>query len=375
MQNVSTIDTKKPVPILSVSDFVGYSADTIAASEAPIVPLDQIDLLEIEPLRMTSLKIVLPLNPIVMIGSSNVSTPGNVTTFSGEGKSGKTAALGALMAGAIREGGYDGFENLNVALNKHKRAVIHVETEQSESRHQVNHKTILQRAGLFETPPYFLSYNIRRNPIDQYKSIVEKACKGAMEKFGGVYLIVIDGGADFISDVNEAGEANALVKWLEELAITFQAPVIVVVHVNPGSDKERGHLGSQLQRKSESLLLIKRKDDISTIEAKLLRNAGIGDTPHIQFTYDKLKGYHVSCGTAVPELDNKDLLRIAKIKSIAKTAFKNNLSLGYKEAIEQIIIASNKSEAPAKNMFKEMKVRGIITQTNDKKWALNLQQV
>ena len=247
---------RKAAPLLIESAFTG---ETLLAPSAGEKEINK-ELYEMEHLRMTTSKEVPALIPIIRIGQSNTSTAGNITTISGEGKSGKTAFLGALMAGAITQiESYDGFKDLNVMSNKNRLAVVHFETEQSESRHKANHKTIVHRAGLEHTPDYFFSYNIRRNPIVDYQNLVGTACRGARVKCGGVFLIVIDGVGDFIGDVNNATEANAHVKWLEEMSIEFNCPVVVVVHVNPGSEKERGHLGSQLQRKCESLLIVKRK--------------------------------------------------------------------------------------------------------------------
>lgn len=68
---------------------------------------------------------------------------------------------------------------------------------------------------------------------------------------------------------------------------------MTVLHFNPGSEKERGHLGSQLQRKSESVLSVTKQPETqeSRIQGRFLRNAG--EIPEITFQYDKVRGYHV----------------------------------------------------------------------------------
>jgi hypothetical protein len=144
-----------------------------------------------------------------------------------------------------------------------------------------------------------------------------------------------------------------------------------VVHVNPGSEKERGHMGSQGQRKAESALFVRKDKDISTIEPKLLRNAGIGDTPQIQFTYDKTKGYHVSCGTKADAMrSSKDLKRIEEAGKIANIVFSGQNSFKYSEAQDEIMKASKKGVTAAKSMFTDMKVHEIIFQSEDGRWRL-----
>jgi hypothetical protein len=166
-------------------------------------------------------------------------------------------------------------------------------------------------------------------------------------------------------------QSNAIVKSFEELAIRYSTPIIAIVHTNPGSDKERGHLGSQCQRKSESVLTVKNEGDISFLEPKFLRNAGKGQIPLTQFMYSKEKGYHVGCGVRVDEQGSKDSARLQLLETLADKVFAPPKSYRYKDAVEAIMLASNKRQATAKGMFTEMGVHEMIVQGADKNWRLN----
>lgn len=223
-------------------------------------------------LRITDTTDIPPPIPVVTINGEIICTECNMTTISGSSKSGKSAFTGIIMAGAVSTNGIiDGLEGLEVIPNSNRKAVIHFDTEQARHKHQYNLKTILRRSNLQTCPDYFLSYNIRELAIETYQKTTTDICDAANETFKGVHLIVIDGIADYITDVNDTLTANAIVKFFEGLAIKFSCPIITVMHTNPNSDKERGHLGSQCQRKSESLLSIQTKDGISFMEAKMLR--------------------------------------------------------------------------------------------------------
>lgn len=311
--------------------------------------------------------------PIVKINGEDISTEGAITTISGASKSGKSAFTSIWIAGAIATGEYDGLPDLEI-MPANGKAVIHFDSEQTRHKHQRNLKSILKRAGLDTCPDNFLSYNIREEEIEKYCAIVSEIVVAAKEKLRGVHMVIIDGGADFIRDVNEPVQSNALVKFFDDLAIQNEAPVIVIVHVNPNSDKERGHFGSQLQRKSESILTIKTQGDISYLEPKFLRNAGKGNIPLIQFIYDKGKGYHVFCGLKTPEeQEQKDLIRLKKVEDLVNIVFAPPTSLGYKEAIEKIMKHSKKQEVTAKGLFKDMKAHVMIVQGEDKNWRFNLE--
>jgi hypothetical protein len=328
-----------------------------------------------EYLRITDTTPIEPPVAIIKINGETISTRDNITTISGASKSGKSAFTGVLIAGAISEDGVinDPLESVFVAANRERHAVLHIDTEQARHKHQYNLKSILKRGCMITCPDYYLSYNIRQLDITEYAEITTKICEAAKGQFGGIHLMVIDGIADYISDVNDPVQSNGIIKYFEELAIKYSTPIIVIVHTNPGSDKERGHLGSQCQRKSESILSIKSEGDISYLEPKYLRNAGKGNIPLIQFMYSKEKGYHVGCGIRVDEQGSKDDTRRQALETLAQKVFAPPKSYQYKDAINELMKATSKSIGIAKGKFKEMGVYQMIIQGADKNWRLNLQ--
>ena len=310
--------------------------------------------------------------PVITINDEIISTEGNLTTISGASKSGKSAFTSILLAGAISTDGLiDGLEFVNVQANATKKAVIHIDTEQAKHKHKNNLRSVIKRANMAKCPDYFSSYNIRQLEVAQYTEITTQICERAMRKFGGIHLMVIDGIADFIKDVNDAEQSTAIVKYFEELAIKYNTPIIVIVHTNPGTDKERGHLGSQCQRKCESLLMVKTEGNISFIEPKLLRMAGKGNIPAIQFMYDKAKGYHVGCGIKTEMVVDKNAIRLDAIRAICKTVFSGQVALSYHQAINDIMQQTNKGLVTSKHYFADMKAHNMIVKGEDKNWRLN----
>lgn len=87
---------------------------------------------------------------------------------------------------------------------------------------------------------------------------------------GGVLAVIIDGGADLLHSVNDEAESNAMVARLVSTAGQIEAPVIVVIHENHGAEKARGHLGSQLERKAESVIRMEKdREGITSVWAPL----------------------------------------------------------------------------------------------------------
>ena len=69
-----------------------------------------------------------------------------------------------------------------------------------------------------------------------------------------------------------------------------------MIHFNPGSEKSRGHLGSQLERKAETnLILEKNKDEVTRIYSVKNRRAGIPKSEGPCFRYDEESRLHITC--------------------------------------------------------------------------------
>lgn len=323
---------------------------------------------EFEYLRITDATDIPQPDPIIKINGEIISTACNITTFSGASKSGKSALSGIIVAGAISPDGiYDGLQGVYVEQNPTGKAVLHIDTEQSRYKHQLNVKSILRRANLKKCPKYFLSYNIRELDLNKFLETTAAICRSANKKFGGTHLIVIDGIADYIPDPNDPVPSNSIVKSFEELAIECDAPLITIVHTNPGMgpQKERGHLGSQLQRKSESVINIKTDGEYSYIVPKFLRMAGNTDIPQLQFKYDKSKGYHVDAGIRSIEKTDSDERKLNELRRMCDEVFSGQKSLTPGEAWEAVAKITGKKKRSCQDRVTEMQAQGWIIKGDD----------
>jgi len=330
---------------------------------------------DFEQYRITDLtQIPLP-DPVLKISGETIAVCEDIYALSGAPKSGKSALTGILIAGAISEPGQniDNLDGVEVAPNNDRKAVVHIDTEQARHKQQYNVRTIIKRAGHKTCPDHYRSYNIRKLDLDKYVNVTTGICEEALNTFGGIHSIWIDGAADYIADVNDPAAANEIIKYFEGLAIEYKTAVFLIIHVNPGTSKERGHLGSQLQRKVGGVIFVKEEDDVSTIEPKYLRYAGKGDIPQLQFKYDKDKGYHVGCGVKEGSMDDdaKAEKKIKSIWSLCLKIFNGQYSCSRGEAIEQIMTKRACQERTAAGDFALMTSAKMINKGSDENYRLN----
>jgi len=206
-----------------------------------------------------------PLRAIYTLARQCICTPGNLTAITAAIKSGKSAVVGALAAAAMPHA--DGADLLAFASsNPDGKALLWFDSEQSPDDfwHCVNRA--VRRAGLQTPPPWLRAYCLTGLGFKRAWECATAAIHLGAEQHCGVHSVLLDGAADFVADVNDPEESNAFVATVHDLAIKHDCPVIGVIHFNPGGEKSRGHLGSQLERKAETnLSLEKDGNQISVI--------------------------------------------------------------------------------------------------------------
>jgi hypothetical protein len=345
----------------------------------PHDPLAINTLAEFEKYRVTKEKHIPDTPAMISIGNARVAAAGNITPITAEAKAGKTAATSVFIAGAISKTGViDGFPDVSIVSNPQGKAVIHFDTEQSEADQQYNLKTVLKRAAINETPDYFLSYNIRTLALHQYQEFTKTVCSLANERFNGIHLIVVDGGADFISSVNDEAEANAIILFFNQLAVDYACPVILIVHLNENAGKNgdtmpRGHLGRQAVRKGYAQLNITKDGDVSVMQALRCRKAGSADTPLVCFKYNQEKGYQTPVDTVElkeEKEDRKKDIKFSKWKSMAEKAFPPTGSLSYVDAVNKLAKVSGTEYENGRKILKNLIAQEIVWRGDDENYRL-----
>lgn len=208
--------------------------------------------------------------PLLSIDGRCICSRGNISAICGESKSKKTFLCSALVASSLAYPYADrmGFENVNTSLD---RRVVWLDTEQGIHHvrkvvQRMNTITGAIRAGQAEDPR-LLVYTLREySPAQRLQTLRDTLAHDTPD------IVVVDGIADLQRNTNDLEESDALVGELMALSTEFNCHIICVLHTNPGSDKARGHLGSSLQRKAESVLYVHKVGDISVVEPQFCRN-------------------------------------------------------------------------------------------------------
>ena len=232
----------------------------------------QYDMVEehISPYIVDMNKVLPEEQPLISIDGSCICSRGNISAICGEAKSKKTFLASALVASAmaIPYNGLNNFKNVDKDMNMN---VLWVDTEQGE-RHvrrvidRISEMTGAKMGGLVAEPRLTTLTLRELAPKERYTVMVETLYHYPFD------LVVIDGIADLQHNTNDLEESDALVGALMALSTKTNTHILCVLHTNPGSDKARGHLGSSLQRKAETVLFVHRNGECSVVEPQFCRN-------------------------------------------------------------------------------------------------------
>jgi len=288
---------------------------------------------------------------------STIGTIGNFSLIIGKAKSRKSFFISLALSAASKNGLI--LNRFKGILPTHKDEVLYFDTEQG-SYHVL--KAAKRICSLMEnaTPPNLQVHSLRKYDTAKRLVLIEYA----IYKNDRIGFVVIDGIRDLVKSINDESEASMiackLLKWSEER----QIHIVTVLHQNKGDNNARGHLGTELVNKAETVLSVSKSTEnkeISIVEAEYCR--GIDPEPFgFEIDENELPRFSENwqVRTSKKSIDI-DELSTDQLNQLVNLTFFNDDPLTYSE----LVIAMKGS---FKRIFQKKigtnKAKEIITQCN-----------
>lgn len=255
----------------------------------------------------------------------------------GKAKSKKSFFINIAVSAALSD--HYILDRFRSHLPKNQSEVIYFDTEQSKYYVQKAVKRICVQIKK-EEPQNLHVFHLRSlSPSQRLKFIEEEIYSS--DKIG---FVVIDGVRDLIQSINDESEASMVaskfLKWTEERNIY----ILSVLHQNPTNDKARGHIGTELINKAQTVLSITKSETdekISIVEPQQCRDK---EPETFAFEIDAFsipivaENYEMRTETRTNKFDVSDLDDFKKIE-ILKEVFTYGESFSYTSLRENIQIA------------------------------------
>jgi hypothetical protein len=197
-----------------------------------------------------------------------IGTLGNFSLIIGKAKSKKTFSLSLFLSALVAN--QTVFGKFKGSLPENKTKVVFFDTEQSRYHVQKFYHRVCRLLGI-ENPVNFEAYCLRQFTPDERLEIIDFYIQSDPD----IGFVAIDGIRDLVSSINDEDEATKtashLLKWTETKSIH----IVTVLHQNKRDENARGHLGTELVNKAETVLSVSldpQDKKISVVEPEFCRD-------------------------------------------------------------------------------------------------------
>jgi hypothetical protein len=196
-------------------------------------------------------------------------TFGNISMIKGEEKSRKTW-LKSLILGCIQgEKSYQFSGNIQ-GHELQDKYIIDLDSEQDDFDAWMVANRVPKMLGGVETPKYkenFITVKLREYNANERAGYLQWLFMES-EYRNKLGVVSIDGFVDFVNDFNSLTECGAFTQSLMTYSTISKSHIMGILHLNPGQEKARGHLGTILQQKCETVTIIKDEGEYSSVRCQ-----------------------------------------------------------------------------------------------------------
>jgi hypothetical protein len=214
----------------------------------------------------------------ISIGSNNgyrnpFGTFGNISLIKGEEKARKSFLKSLILASAI------GLKDPETApeIQGHDlrdKWILDLDGEQDEYYTWLNGIRIPKLVGAL--PDNYQVKKLREKTPKERNQYLEWIFKES-EYRNNIGLVSIDGYVDFVKNFNDQDESSEFTQQIMKYSSEAKCHIMGILHLNPGTTKARGHLGTILQQKCESVVTIQDGGDFSIVHCQRARGNKFDD--------------------------------------------------------------------------------------------------
>lgn len=200
------------------------------------------------------------------------------------------------------------------SLPNGKRKILYFDTEQSRFHCHNVIERIYRLAGLSLTKEdkRIKFYGLREFTPTLRIALIDYA----LRTFEDVGLVIIDGLRDLMYDINNAKESTDVMTMLMAWTSKYNLHIHCVLHLNKNDNNTRGHIGTELENKAETVLIIsKNKQDSNISEVRPM---------HMRDKEFSSWAFHID-DNSLPVLDDGYHITVVKPKDKPLTSLPDDL--------------------------------------------------
>lgn len=203
--------------------------------------------------------------PILTIKGNPIGNKQSFVCFQGLPKAGKSLFITSSIASAFMSNDIFG---MKISLPENANRIAYFDTEGSEFDFYQIVNRLQWQTNRTNLPENLDMYNTREDSPAETIALIN----AYLQENSNCGCLIIDGVLDLVNDFNNIVECNAVIQWLKKITKIYNMLVMVVLHLGKKDKLSLGHLGSFLDRKSQSVLIIEKENNIMTMKPQYLRS-------------------------------------------------------------------------------------------------------
>lgn len=237
--------------------------------------------------------------PMIMQGDRIALSRGGILVMQGKAKAFKSFAVSGIVS-AIED------DCLGFTMTEGVEKILYIDTEQASS----HVKKVLVR--IYRLCGWSQEYDnekitmlaVREFNASERLEVIKEAIDDLRPD-----IVVIDGIRDLLADFNDVKESSRIINELMIITTTYNCGIITVIHTNKADNNARGHLGSELYNKAETVLQVANKDGTASVKPHHSRNIEIEP-----FSFRVVDGLPTLCDyVSCQEIQSQSLNKLQKL--------------------------------------------------------------
>ena len=311
--------------------------------------------------------------PIMCYNGTAFATLRNFSVVIGLPKSRKTW-FSQMVAGyflAAQVGKHYDDKLAGEKINDGNASVLIIDTEQGDYRAAKMQSTIAAIAGLSteQVGKYLTTFSMRKFGSDI--SFIATVAQMILQR---PKLVIIDGIADLVTNPNDPAQSAIIYQFLLQASAKYNCHIMVVIHANQSAvnkDKDdamsrgRGHLGSDLERKSEANIWLEKPESDSTVTNVFFTSTRDKTPENFAFRIDGNDMPRPCDFVAVTSKQEKQVQKMVQVVQIMKSKQVTKWAHGdlWRALVGANSGAKQMSPRTAKDLIKSAYEAGLIEKT------------
>ena len=252
--------------------------------------------------------------------------------------------------------------------------VLYIDTERnlSDQLPYAMQKIVIQAGySIVNIPANFNCISFLQTPRKDRHGLLNTLLKYYTKQINRHLLVVLDVSTDFLSDFNNVSDSMNLSDMMNQMINEHNVTFICVIHENPGSEKARGHYGTEISNKATTIMQVSEyKQNMRpdpTFELKFLKNRNTKRLPSMFFEFNEESRNLVQLDKEIVNAiidSKKHKANVEQIQKVMELLFASVDEISRQDLLQKMIVNLNIGERTAIDRLKEF-LHSAITITKE----------